>query len=65
MTPPDWVTRTLCFPEGDVHQCRLFLQANAELVVEEAVAKISRRVGREVSLGQAVELLCAEYLATP
>lgn len=63
VTPPAWITRTLCFPEGDVHQCRLFLQAHAEVVVEAAMEKIAERVGRPVTLGQALELLCAEYLA--
>jgi hypothetical protein len=61
----DWISKTLAFPNGDAHQCRLWLQGDSPIVVQAAIDKIAKRVGRPVSLGQAVELLCAEYLAAP
>ncbi len=64
MNPP-WITRTLAYPNGDIHQARLYLQDSAPIVIQAAIDKISQRVGRPVTLGQALELLAAEYLASP
>lgn len=63
-TMPEWISKTLSYPDGDVHQVRLFISGDAWLVVEEVRRRISTRVGRPIPLGQALELLAAEYLAT-
>ena len=62
---PTWISKTLSYQHGDVHQARLFVAGEAWRVVEEARVRIGRRVGADVTLGQALELLAAEYLTTP
>lgn len=64
------IRRTISFPDrpgrdADYHELRCYIAVGAEIVVEEALGKLSRRLGYPATLGALVELLAADYLASP
>lgn len=57
------VRRTISYPEGDVHQLRVYLSGDSPLVVAAALSRFEQEQGRAVSVGMLLEYLCADYLA--